>query len=286
MGARRFTEKEHKRIINPLVDRLEKKHNNKPFVVGMQGGQGTGKTTILKHLHKELQQRGYNVASFSIDDFYETITKRKQLSRKHKNNPFYQISRGMPGTHKVKDLFSTLQKAKAGKHFSIPVFDKSLHNAQGGVAKTKRITKKLDFLLFEGWCVGIPTVTSSILQRICKKHDIDLKKLDPQLNYHKAVLKYIPQYQKLWEKIDYVISIKPDCVYSAIYNCPNIHKEWRFLQAKRLCKAKGKCMTKEEVNYFVDIFIPWTFLCYEKIKPNSTIFVDKKHNYYKIKINR
>ena len=277
MGVRKFTKEEEKRIIGPLADALEKRHSKKTLIIGMQGGQGTGKTTIMNFLIKELRKRGYRVASFSIDDFYTSWKERKKLQQKYPLNPFYQISRGMPGTHRVKELLSVLRKAKAGKPFVIPQFDKSVGKGRGEISKkTKKITKKIDFLLFEGWCVGLPLVSSNYLLKICKKNKINLPRIDPKLKYHQVMLEYSKKYQTIWEYLNYLVMIRPPSL--------GVHKEWRSLQEKRLCKENGQCMTPQEVSNFIGIYLPLTVVCYEKIKTNSTIFVDKKHNYYKLEI--
>jgi D-glycerate 3-kinase len=276
MGLLKFTKEEEKRIIVPLAEKLMKIHDHSSTtIIGMQGGQGTGKTTIVNFLRKELQKRGYKVASFSIDDFYTSWNERKKLQQKYPNNPFYQISRGMPGTHRIKELLSVLKKAKAGKPFVIPQFDKSINKGIGDISKkTKKITKKLDFLLFEGWCVGLPLVSSKELVRICNKNKVNLKEIDPSLKYHNVMLQYSKNYQAIWKLLNYKVMIRPPSL--------GVHKEWRALQERRLCKKKGQCMNPEEINHFIDIYLPLTVVCYEKIKPNSTIFVDKKHNYYKV----
>jgi len=239
----------------------------KTLIVGLQGGQGTGKTTIVEVIKKNL--RGYNVHSFSIDDFYTSYQDRQKLAKKYKDNPFYQIARGMPGTHRVDYLLKTLQKIRQGKPFQIPVFDKSLRQAQGDISKkTIKVTKRQDFILFEGWCVGLPTVSSAELINICKKTKIDLPK------GNKVVLKHIKEYQPLWKYLDYMVMIKPDS--------SEVHKEWRSLQEKRLREKKGEGLSKEQISKFVDIYLPFTYVCYEKIRPDAVIKVDQKHEYYRI----
>jgi len=276
MGERRFTKEEEKRIIVPIAKRLQKiHHKDKTTIVGVQGGQGTGKTTLVQFLEKELKKKGFQVQSFSIDDFYKTWKERKEFQEKYPANPFYQISRGLPGTHRVKFLLDTLQKAKAGKDFEIPMFDKSLYDGKGEVlSKTKKVKGRRDFILFEGWCVGMPAASSQQLLDICKKNGINLKKLDPKLEDHKVVLKFVKEYQPLWKKLDYQIMLKPSSA--------EVHKKWRLLQETELKKKKGQGMSKGEVYGFVEPFLPFTYVCYDLIKPDAKILIDEKHNFYRI----
>lgn len=261
---------EQKNYLTPLLHNIIKlSRKDKTTIIGIQGGQGTGKTTLSKFLQKALAGRGYAVESFSIDDFYTSYTERQKLARKYPDNPLYQISRGMPGTHRVKLLKGTLQKAKAGKPFIIPQFDKSLHHAAGDVAGERRIKSRQDFLLFEGWCLGLPLVSVMELERICRKHMISL----PQGKHHQALLRYSKHYQQLWEFIDYLIMLQP--------KNPSLHVKWRWQQEQELRKKTGRGMNKKEIQRFVGLFLPLTYACYEKIKPDTKWWINERHGFYR-----
>ncbi len=275
MGQRTFTKEEEKMIIVPIVARLQKIHKKGTTIVGIQGGQGTGKTTIVQFLERHLEKKGFKVQSFSIDDFYKTWKERSELQQKYPSNSYYQISRGLPGTHRVKFLLETLQRAKAGKDFEIPIFDKSLYDGKGDVLATVRKVKgRQDFVILEGWCVGLPEVDSQTFLGVCKKNGINIQKLDPTLQEHKAVLKFVKEYQPLWKLLDYQIMLKADS--------PEVHKKWRLLQEQRLKEKKGEGMGKKEVYAFVEPYLPFTYVCYDLIKPDVKVLIDEKHNFYRI----
>jgi len=248
----------------------------KTVVVGLMGGQGTGKSTLAEFIKQDLIIAGYKVTSFSIDDFYKTYKQRKDLSKRLNENPFYQISRGMPGTHQVQVLQKLLQRANEGKNLVIPKFDKSLNGAWGGISKEKlRINERQDFIIFEGWCLGMPYLSSQKFVDLFKRKKFDLNRIDPNLIWHKEVLKQSRTYLKLWKKIDYLIMLKADSL--------KLHEEWRYQQEFELKKKKNSGMSRKEVSRFVDVYLPFTLLCYEKIKPDVKIMVNKKHEFYKIK---
>ncbi|HIG92842.1 MAG: hypothetical protein QT02_C0010G0013 [archaeon GW2011_AR9] len=274
-----FSHQEVTTILEPLLKKLISLHRSgKTSIIGIQGGQGTGKTTLSALLKQKLEVLGYTTKSFSIDDFYETYAHRRQLARKYSHNPFYAISRGLPGTHRVAYLHETLRKIKQGKNFSLPIFDKSLHHAAGDVlSKTIPVRGRQDFILFEGWCVGIPVVSSSTLVSLCRKNNLDLQQLDPTLEHHKVVLQYLKQYQPLWKYLDYTLMLRPDSM--------DFHQQWRYQQEKELRQKTGRGMTKTEIDHFVGLFLPFTYLCYEKIKPDVRILINKKHEWYKMTIS-
>ncbi len=273
MGVRTFTKEEQRRIVLPLIRSLPLPQKGKPLLVALQGGQGTGKTTVARFLKKALHDLGYRVEAFSLDDFYKSNTARKKLSQQYKHNPFYQISRGMPGTHRLSLLRAALQAIKAGRSFTLPRFDKSLHHGQGDILPSVKVPP-VDIAIFEGWCVGIPFVSARELAALCLRWNIPLRKLDPQLRYSPVVLHHIKPYQPLWKLLDYVVMIKPDT--------PAIHKEWRLLQEKLLIKSRKRGMSAQDIRRFVDAYLPFTYLCYDKIIPNAIILVNKKHQYYRL----
>ncbi len=276
MGECNFTKAEEKKIIFPIVEKLNEIHRKgTTTIVGIQGGQGTGKSTIIKSLEKRLKKKGFKVQSFSLDDFYKSYDERQKLQKKFPANRFYQIPRGLPGTHRVKLLLETLKKAKEGKDFEIPVFDKSLYQGKGDVLpKNRKIKGRHDFIILEGWCVGIPTVSSHKLLEICKKNSIAIKKIDPKLQDHKIVLNFIKEYRPIWKWLDYQIMLKADS--------SEVHKRWRLLQEKKLKEKKGQSMSQREVYAFVEPFLPFTYVCYDLIKPDVKVLIDEKHNFYKI----
>ncbi|HLC52765.1 MAG TPA: hypothetical protein VJI98_05965 [Candidatus Nanoarchaeia archaeon] len=270
----KFSKKEIKEVINPLIERLiEKSKRHKTLIAGIQGGQGTGKTTLVNFVKQRLRKQGFKVQSFSIDDFYETYRFRREWSGKNPGNPFYQIARGMPGTHRVKLLKQVLAKIKAGKPFEIPIFDKFRHQGQGDVSKRMiKVNERQDFVLFEGWCVGIPKVSSRILINICKKNDIPLKQLDPELQYHLVMLKAIKDYLPLWKYLNYIVMLQADSA--------QLHQKWRLQQERELKIKKNQGMTPKEIINFVNVYLPLTYVCYEKIKADAKIKINSKHEFY------
>ena len=276
MGEKEFNTEEEKKIIFPIVEKLNEIHRKgTTTIVSIQGGQGTGKTTIVKFLEKLLKKNRFKVQSFSLDDFYKSYDERQKLQQKFPANNFYQIPRGLPGTHRVKFLLGTLKKAKEGKDFEIPIFDKSLYHGKGDVLpKTRKIKGRQDFIILEGWCVGIPSVSAHKFLEICKKNSINIKKIDPKLQDYGVVLNFMKEYRSIWKLLDYQIMLKADT--------PEVHKKWRLLQEKKLKEDKGQSMTKKEVHSFVELFLPFTYVCYDLIKPDVKVLIDEKHNFYRI----
>lgn len=68
-----------------------------PFIIGLNGVQGVGKTTLVRALAETLQGReGLVTLVVSIDDFYLTHADQLALAATHPDNALVQY-RGEPG---------------------------------------------------------------------------------------------------------------------------------------------------------------------------------------------
>ena len=84
--------------------------NKKPFIIGLGGGQGAGKTTISTLLRLVLiKYFKLQVFKISIDDFYKTRKERVLLS---KNKHPLLLTRGVPGTHDIQLMINLFKKVK------------------------------------------------------------------------------------------------------------------------------------------------------------------------------
>ena len=110
-------------ISKMIKDEFIKRKKTK--IIGLTGGQGTGKSTISNIL-KIILKEAYKLETviFSIDDFYKTLNERKIMSKKISA---LFLTRGVPGTHDTKMLLNCLQTLKNDKfkNYIIPKFDKS-----------------------------------------------------------------------------------------------------------------------------------------------------------------
>ena len=112
----------------PLADWLRKKSaGGTPFLLGINGAQGTGKTTLAAYLSLSLGESGNRtVAILSIDDFYLTKAERQQLAETV--HPLL-ATRGVPGTHDLpmlRDCLARLRELGQGEQHRLPRFEKAV----------------------------------------------------------------------------------------------------------------------------------------------------------------
>ena len=249
-----------------------------PQVIGLTGGQGSGKSTISNIL-KIILKESYNLETviFSIDDFYKTLKERKIMS---KNISSLFLTRGVPGTHDTKMILNCIKNLRnyKFKKLKIPKFDK----AEDDRAPKKhwlKVTKKPDIIIFEGWCVGVEQQKNKDLliaiNELEKHHD---KKRTWRNRVNQELKK---NYKKIFRQIDKIIFLK-------VPSFKHVFK-WRLLQEKKLrIKSKGKkTMTENQIKKFIMFYERLTrhmlqTLIYEA---DSVIKIDSKHKLNSIKFN-
>ncbi len=244
------------------------KFSSKPMIVGLSGGQGSGKSTIAQIFKIILQTKfKLKVICFSIDDFYKTAKERKKMSKSI--HPLF-FTRGVPGTHDCKMLNNVIKILKRNKfnNMKIPKFDKSVDDRLKP-NNWQKIKMKPDIVIFEGWCVGAKPQSIKNLKipinSLEKKEDINLtwrKKVNNELK---------TSYDKIFKLLDKKIFLKvPSFTYVL---------KWRMLQEKKLkYNSNKKRMNKSQIKRFIMFYERITREMIKNYKKNDIILnLDNNH---------
>ena len=265
-----------RRIYIPVSFWIDNKYKKKgkTLFLGLSGGQGSGKTTvvgILKIILKKYFKRKTHVTS--IDDFYKTLEERNKISSTI--HPLFK-TRGVPGTHDtnlIKKFFDFIKKKKFRK-FEAPRFDKLIDDR----LKKKywfNIKEKPEVVILEGWCVGAKPQSNSLLKKpinILEKYE------DKDLIWRKyANQKLKKEYKKLFAMIDHFIFMKiPN--FNVVY-------EWRLLQESKLRKkshSSKKIMSYNEIKRFIMFYERITLQMIKDLSKSASVVIFLKTN-HKIK---
>ena len=258
-----------------IANKVNKK---KPIIIGLAGGQGTGKTTISSIINLILVKYfKLKVFKISIDDFYKTRKERYKLSKKV--HPLL-MTRGVPGTHDI-DLilrfFRIIQKRNF-KSLSLPKFDKSIDD-RFDKNQWYKIKSKPDVVIFEGWCVGAKSQKNIEL----KKPINSLEKMkDKSMKWRKYVnFQLARKYKTFYNMLDCLLYLKAKNF--------SLLRRWRLKQEKKLfLKSKNKknlkIMNKNEVLNFMMTYQRITEQMFKTAKKFSSIVMTLNNQHQIINI--
>lgn len=210
---------------------------DRPIIVGLNGAQGSGKST-LSELLAEVLPAFFNVDChvLSIDDFYLSKAQRRKLSAAI--HPLL-ATRGVPGTHDCARLKEVLQacSAHSSGEISLPIFDKLKDDRTRKVRKIK-IGAQPTVVLLEGWCVGIPAQAALDLSVPASSFEFSNDNLGIWRNYVNEQL--ATTYAELFTKIDYLSMLKPPSFEAVL--------DWRVEQEVRLIARRRATSGDETIS--------------------------------------
>ena len=259
----------------------KKKKVKKPIIIGLSGGQGTGKTTLSNIISLILKKYfKLNVYVVSIDDFYKTRKERKFLSKiKH---PLL-LTRGVPGTHDLDMIFNFLKKIKAKKFkkFKFPKFNKSTDDRYQK-KQWNSVKLKPDIVIFEGWCIGAKHQSFNKLKKPINSIE---KNSDKNFVWREFVnLQLKKKYKILFSKINNFLYLDVDNF--------NLLKKWRLKQETKLLlknknKKNHKIMKKKDILNFMQTYQRITEQMFEDMPKNASLVIklNNHHQINKLKFN-
>jgi D-glycerate 3-kinase len=213
--------------------------SRRPVMIGIQGPQGAGKTTLARALLDALPAHGLSATTVSIDDFYLTRAGQLELAAAHPGNRYLE-HRGYPGTHDIDLGEQILAECHGGGTsrpwtVTLPVYDKSAHAGRGDRAPLERwraVQMPTDLVFIEGWMLGFCPVAPAALS-------------DPDLA---APNRALAAYERWYCHIDaWVIlrALDPNCVLT-----------WR-VEAEERMKASGRPgLSRADIEDYVRRFLP------------------------------
>ncbi|KAK3324729.1 P-loop containing nucleoside triphosphate hydrolase protein [Cercophora scortea] len=225
----------------------------KPFIIGLNGVQGVGKTTLVRALAEALQGReGLATLVVSIDDFYLTHADQLSLAAAHPDNALVQY-RGEPGTHDIPLATSVLNALANGQPTTIPSYDKSAFSGLGDRLPPSAWTPvnqpgqpRIQVVILEGWCVGF---------RALPPTTVEAKWRAPSRTLHSHTLEHLLLINGALRAYDALTDLFDAFVHIDAADTAFVYA-WRRQQEEQLRRERGDGMTDEQVVKFVDAYYP------------------------------
>jgi len=232
-----------------VEQRLLDREGSKPFVLGINGAQGTGKSTLAGLICGYLAvAHDRSTVVLSIDDLYLTRAQRQALAKDV--HPLL-ATRGVPGTHDVElglSVIRSLKRFEQGQSVLVPRFDKSTDD-RFAESEWTEISDPVDLIIFEGWCVGSESVADDEL--LVAINDLEAS-ADPDRTWRHYVNQQLKEiYPPLFEMLDALVFMSApdfDCVL-----------RWRTEQEEKLAtgasaretRAMTHVMTHAQIERFI-----------------------------------
>jgi len=252
----------------PMAGWVAEHAEERMLVLGLNGAQGTGKSTLARLLRRLLERiYGLRVAILSLDDLYLTVEER--MRRAEAIHPLL-ATRGVPGTHDVALGIRTIRALREGKPLALPRFDKS-RDDRVPVAQWPRWDGRCDVVIFEGWCVG-----ARPQRRDEPEEPINgLERLeDPTGDWRYYVNRELGgHYQALFAEVDVLVMLRPES-FDHVF-------AWREQQEARLRDQGGgpEVMGPTAVRRFVMHFERLTRFMWEEMpaRADAVVYLGADH---------
>ena len=182
-----------------LAARLDSVSAERHLLLGVSGGQGSGKSTFVRTLVRALELRSVSAFACSLDDFYLTHAERAGLAQSV--HPLL-ATRGVPGTHDLDLLNATLDALLGGRDSLVPVFDKGRDDRAPRDA-WRRDSGPRRVVILEGWCVGARPEPAAALGVPVN----DLEAIEDAAGVWRAFVNRMlaGTYAALWKRLGYLV---------------------------------------------------------------------------------
>lgn len=238
-------------LVQDMMNLYRQRTTSVPWFVGLQGTQGSGKSTVCLFI-KALLEKCFdlNVVILSLDDFYKTRKERELLAKEV--HPLF-ATRGVPGTHDLalaNQVIDELSELQAGESCFVPSFNKAIDDRREK-SQWQSISGPINVILFEGWCVGVtPQANTSLAKAVNELERIE----DANGKWRGFVNQQLETgYAQFYARIENLIALQAPsfkCVY-----------QWRLLQETKLLEANKhtsdqthqplRIQTPEEIERFI-----------------------------------
>jgi len=243
-----------------------------PLVVGVNGAQGTGKSTLSKVLSLAIEHEyQLRCAIISIDDIYLTQQERAKLAADV--HPLL-MTRGVPGTHDVSMGIELIDQLKNKKTTQLPVFDKAIDD-RAPSDQWVSVDAPVDIILFEGWCIGAQAQPQQALDTPCNHLEESEDEDASWRTYANEQLE--GPYVQLFDQIDRLIMLKaPD------FEC--VH-QWRSTQEEKLRQrtvegpSSRSIMNDEQIKRFIMHYERLTRWMFEEMPKRADCVLELGHDH-------
>ncbi|MBE0365373.1 D-glycerate 3-kinase [Pseudoalteromonas ulvae UL12] len=228
-------------IVANIVSLYAQVCNDTPWLLAINGAQGTGKSTLSAYLAEYfLHQHNQKTLVVSLDDYY--LSPSERADKAQRVHPLFK-TRGVPGTHDIKQAISDIHALVAGDECVIPRFDKS-RDCPKPRSQWQHVTDKQHIVIVEGWCMGVTAQTNEQLQQPVNQFE-QLQDSDGQ--FRQLVNEELQaDYQTFFALFSHYAYLK-------VSDFNDVFR-WRCQQEHQLIAQTGRGMSDHDIAEFIQYF--------------------------------
>ncbi len=266
----------------PLARKLpELRPETGPLFLGINGAQGTGKSTLADFLRLVCTSMfDWNVAVLSLDDFYYTREERTALA--NDVHPLL-MTRGVPGTHDTVMLaqcLSELRRVRRHEEVSLPRFDKAIDD-RACDSRWPVVSGPIDLVILEGWCVGSQSQAEADFREAINELERGEDRDGAWRRYANDQLR--THYAAIFDQLDMLVFLKAPS-FDAILH-------WRLQQELKLAEKSpadsAGLMNKDDIMRFLQFYERLTRVNLATLpgKADVVFHLDESHNVTSLSLN-
>lgn len=241
------------RWFDPLIDAIADQYDPHapPRVIGINGCQGSGKSTLGDYLCSLIPTRlDIGVVSLSLDDFYLTKSQRNKLASQV--HPLL-ATRGVPGTHDIQLAIDCVDNLIAGRETVITRFDKKIDDRVPS-DHLQIIKEPVGLIILEGWCLGAQAQNQSQLVEPINSLEQHEDSDGIWRSYVNQALINEHSYQSLFSRVDELIMLKAPS-FETVYKW-RLQQEHKMIEQaiKRGQQRPPQAMSDAQVLRFIEYF--------------------------------
>ncbi len=222
----------------PLLSDIERFINKKDqrTLFGISGLPGCGKSSLGSWIESAAEELNLSISVISLDDFY---LPREDMEKAMEGNP-WSVPRGLPGSHDIDLLATSLSDWRESGSLHVPTFDKSLRMGKGDRSVWRNLSPKV--LILEGWFLGCKPIQEELRPNKIKSREsegITIREEEYRLKVQKELKKYV----SLWNDLDRVWHLKAK-EYSSTGT-------WKTQQEEEMSVNRGSALHGDELRSFI-----------------------------------
>tara|TARA_Y100001968_G_scaffold324496_1_gene363990 strand:+ start:48777 stop:49799 length:1023 start_codon:yes stop_codon:yes gene_type:complete len=213
------------------------KTESKPLIFGISGLPGSGKSSLGRKIEQISKYLDLTINVISMDDFYLPAN---DMEKAIQDNP-WNVPRGIPGSHSIDEMNTTLKNYSKTGVLSAPTFDKSLRNGLGDRSGSIKTSPKV--LILEGWFLGCIPIENIEGEDLLANKIYDPPLSSSEISFRNKIQDSLIEYVPIWNYFNKIWHIKAEHF--------SYTSSWKVEQEMNMQLKRGSSLKGDQLKSFI-----------------------------------